>query len=365
MLKNTITLLSILLVTQVTLFGQQRDSRVDKIDIYTKQIDTSNDSSISAVFSLDSIQVTARTQKNKITATCSFEKSKTLLTIDFYSKDNALIAVRIKEQSPLHEKVYRIAFFYYENGKIIYEDYWGTRQLGMAVTVDGSGYGYNTNLTTEFEKKLVLLLFDKIEQLPFQTKVALFLSGKEDYQGGWLITALDYFSEAIKLDSFFASAYYYRGLTYIKGARSDCYLPAVNDFYKCIELQPDSNYWQAYEYLASQKIFPDTAALWYYNKAILFNPTNYILYQQRGFLKGWNGMLSSALMDYDKAIDLNNKDAQNYDLRASIKIQTGNFEGALIDNDKAIKLSPEDSKLYFDKSYILCHLNQIKKARKF
>lgn len=197
-----------------------------------------------------------------------------------------------------------------------------------------------------------------------QTKEELFEAGKSDFEKGWLITAVDRFSDAIKSDSNFAAAYYYRGLTYIKGALSDCYAPAVNDFYKCIALQPDSNFWQAYLYIAERKVFPETAALKYYDRAIEFNPTNYLLYQKRGFLKQWNRLFSPALTDYKKAIALNGADSHTYELKASIELQNGKYVEALADISKAIELKPDDAKLYFDKTEILCRLNQLKSARK-
>ena len=197
-----------------------------------------------------------------------------------------------------------------------------------------------------------------------QTKEELFKAGKNDLENGWLITAVDYFSDAINLDSNFANAYYSRGLTYIKGALSDCYAPAVDDFYKCIELQPDSNFWQAYYYIAKQKLFPDTSALKYYDKAIKFNPTNYLLYQNRGFLRQWNRMYELALADYDIAIELNSNDAITYDFKASTQIQIKNYSAALKTIEKAIELNPKYAKLYGDKSYILCRLNEMKLAKK-
>jgi tetratricopeptide (TPR) repeat protein len=212
--------------------------------------------------------------------------------------------------------------------------------------------------------RLILLLLTLSSTCFSQTKEEFFDAGKESLEQGWLITAVDYFSDAIKLDSNFANAYYYRGLTYIKGALSDCYAPAVNDFYKCINLQPDSNFWQAYYYIAKQKLFPDTSALKFYDKAIKFNPTNYLLHQNRGFLRQWNRMYLLALSDYEKAIELNSNDALTYDLKSSTQVQIEKYSAALKTIDKAIELNPKYAKLYGDKSYILCRLNEIRAAKK-
>ncbi|MEO8765613.1 MAG: hypothetical protein ABI416_15040 [Ginsengibacter sp.] len=83
----------------------------------------------------------------------------------------------------------------------------------------------------------------------------------------------------------FTAAYNYRGLTYVKGALSDCYIPEVKDLYKSIALAPDSNYWQAYYYIADQQLFPGTSAIKFYKKAINLTSSNYILYQRSGLLK--------------------------------------------------------------------------------
>lgn len=197
-----------------------------------------------------------------------------------------------------------------------------------------------------------------------QTKVELFETGKDHLQGGRLITAVDYFSNAIRLDTNFAEAYYYRGLTYIKGAKSDCYEPAVKDFYKCISLQPDGNYWQAYFYIANQKLFPDTAALKYYDRAIDINPSNYLLYQKRGFLKHWNRMLSSAYQDYMKAVALNSLDVQSYDYMANIDMENGHYFSAITQINKGLEVDPDNAKLYFTKTEVLCRQNRVEEARK-
>lgn len=212
---------------------------------------------------------------------------------------------------------------------------------------------------------LLLSFFLFLSGLCFsQTKEEFFEAGKEQFENGWLITAVDYFSNAIKLDTNFADAYYYRGLTYIKGSKSDCYEPAVNDFYKCISLQPDSNFWQAYFYIANQKLFPDTAALKFYDRAIELNPSNYLLYQKRGFLKQWNRMLSSAYKDYMKAVALNKSDAQAYDLMAKIDLENGHYFSAITQINKGLEVDPDNAKLYFTKTEVLCRQNKVEEARK-
>jgi hypothetical protein len=71
---------------------------------------------------------------------------------------------------------------------------------------------------------LLILFFLPAIHCLSQSKEQFFEAGKRDLEEGWPITAVDYFSEAIKLDSTFSSAYYYKGLAYLKvlGQTSTC-----------------------------------------------------------------------------------------------------------------------------------------------
>ncbi len=113
--------------------------------------------------------------------------------------------------------------------------------------------------------------------------------------------ALDYVSEAIKLDSNNSFALSLRGmLYYLIGDFSD----AISDF--------------------DQAIFLDSP-----------DPFNY-LYRGRCYYK--QGRYQKALLDADKAIQLDPFNADHYSLRADIKEELGDIAGAETDRLQAAKM---------------------------
>jgi len=179
------------------------------------------------------------------------------------------------------------------------------------------------------------------------------------------MSAVEELTKAIELDSNFASAYYYRGCALNKGFASDGMDTITRDFEKCIALAPDSNFWEAYFYLASlvYEYYDDEKALAYYNKAIYSNPTNYILYCQRGYLRERMRNIDGAMDDYYKSISLNNKAYQALYNKYHLEETLGNLKEALITINQLLSFEKQDANIYFDKAFILCELGQKKNAQ--
>src|SRR5688572_2728582 len=113
--KASIIILSLFFFSQTYLFGQETKDRTNAIDIYTYQLDTTEGSTSTITFLFDTIQVTVQVQSNRVCATCFFKQSKSLLTINFYSRDNNLVSVKVREQSPIMSDMYAYSAFYYDN----------------------------------------------------------------------------------------------------------------------------------------------------------------------------------------------------------------------------------------------------------
>jgi hypothetical protein len=156
----------ILLIISANLFGQNKFTKTVSVGLYAYQIDTAQAMMDSFRFSLDSIQVSVKIKTNKIATTNYFERSKSLLTIDYYFRDKKLLLVNIAEQSPKLDDLHSYSVFYYDKGKIFEEEYRHTIRPCLAIPMDKSIfdlYGYNPNLNTEFLKKYIVMLLDKIK----------------------------------------------------------------------------------------------------------------------------------------------------------------------------------------------------------
>ena len=169
--KATIIILSLFSLTKTFSFGQKTDFKTAAIDMYAYHIDTTKSSTDTVTFLIDSVQVTAKIQKNRVIATCIFEQSKSVLIINLYSRDNDLVSAKIMEQSPTMDAMNSNSFFYYEKGKLFDENYSRTIRPCIAIPMDKSIYelyGYNPALNATFLKKFVLLLYNKIKPQQYE-----------------------------------------------------------------------------------------------------------------------------------------------------------------------------------------------------
>ena len=165
MFKTTAFITVICFLIHNCVLGQSDNSITRKIDMYAYQLDTTSTHTDTITFMLDSVQVTAQIQKNRVVATCVFVKSKSLLTIRYYSEDKKLRLIHTSEQSPIMSDMYALIYFYYENGKVFDTKYRWTIRSCMAIPMDKSIselYGYNPTLNTDFFKAFVLQLYERI-----------------------------------------------------------------------------------------------------------------------------------------------------------------------------------------------------------
>jgi tetratricopeptide (TPR) repeat protein len=193
------------------------------------------------------------------------------------------------------------------------------------------------------------------------TSIDYFREGKNNYENGYLMSAVETLTKSIELDSTFSSAYYYRGCALNKGFASDGMDTITKDFLKCIALAPDSAYPEAYYYLADLIIRNnDSLELKYYNKAIEFNPTDYRYFRERGHKFADLGRYEEAFADYTKAIALNKLDDISYRNKSQLEWNLGRYKEAIQDFEMEAHLVGYMD--YWDYATLLCQAGESKKA---
>lgn len=192
------------------------------------------------------------------------------------------------------------------------------------------------------------------------TKEQLFDNGLKVYEKGYYITAIEYFDRVIEMDSTYATAYYYKGLSYKKGTFADIHPDVVSNFKKAIQLDTLQNFWEAYFYLARLTQFIDTSFYKLYDKAIYFNPNNSDIYFERGNYYYWKKMnYKKGIEDYEKALQLDNNNVNALSgLGFYYYTQIKDLNKAINYFNRAIKLKPNDTGLLFSRAQILCKLDK-------
>jgi tetratricopeptide (TPR) repeat protein len=149
--------------------------------------------------------------------------------------------------------------------------------------------------------------------------------GTEYYLKDEYNKAIEYLTEAIKLEPDNAKYYNERGKNY---NRLKDYEKSIADRSKAIELEPDN-------------------ALYYNNRGINYN---------------WLNDFERAVADKSKAIELKPDNAEYYNSRGISYSWLRDYEKAIADYSNAIELKPDNAKYYLDLARVLCRINDFDSA---
>ena len=186
-----------------------------------------------------------------------------------------------------------------------------------------------------------------------------FLKGNAFYETSDFQSAVNEYSEAIRLNAKEATAYYSRGNAYENMGQIE---RAVADFDEAIRLNPEyaaayNNRGNAYGYLRQLE-----RAVTDFDEAIRLNPEYAAAYNNRGNAFGSLGQLDRAVADFDEAIRLNPEDAAAYHGRGNTYGDLGQLDRAVADFDEAIRLDPEDALAYRNRGNAFGDLGQLERA---
>lgn len=161
--------------------------------------------------------------------------------------------------------------------------------------------------------------------------------GNAAYRAREYATAVEAYSELIKLKPGDPRAYYNRGNAFYKLEKLES---ALSDFSEALRIAPNfelalMNRANIYSRLANY-----AEAIVDYDRAAILKPSNYLVFYNRGVAHERLGDLDSANRDLSEAIRLNERDAASYAERGIAALRQGKAEAAAIDFDVALKLDP-------------------------
>jgi tetratricopeptide (TPR) repeat protein len=179
------------------------------------------------------------------------------------------------------------------------------------------------------------------------------VQGKSFLKNGFYNAAIEYFTQAIKLDPNDAFLYAERMHAYMKIKDYD---KAIEDLTQRIKLNPDNSHaylaWSIYLYNKSDY----DAFIADCSRAIGINPNEAISYMVRGFAYEEKSDYKSAEADYSKALTI---EPDNMAIRQLLKSlsdkitnaneQKGNLEKAILNYTESAKINPDDPWPYYNR----------------
>jgi len=155
--------------------------------------------------------------------------------------------------------------------------------------------------------------------------------------------AIEFYTQAIKLNPKFFQAYNNRGVLYrVKGEHNR----AIRDFNEVIRQKPNS----VEAYINRGTIHIDKKdldnAIVDFNEAIRINPNIAMTFANRGAAYRSKGEINKALSDFDKAIHLDPNDAAFYYNRGNARRDLRDMDGAISDYNTALFIDPDYLEAY-------------------
>jgi len=235
---------------------------------------------------------------------------------------------------------------------------------------------------------LLILAFSSCDSLE-DKKGRFLLKGNEKLKENDPKGAIDFYTEALELDSTYADAYYNKAMAHLRlndldAAISDfslaikyrvTYVDAYfkrglgyidnGEFYKGREdaqwlIANDGQNWKSHflNGLVEEKLKNYPAALISFEKAFELNPTNSDLLVNQATVEYYQKEYASAQKLVDEAEQINPDEPNLHNLRSMILFDLGNYAEALQSVEKAIKIDNQQAYYYNNKGLYLLFLDK-------
>ncbi|MGI2905731.1 tetratricopeptide repeat protein [Tolypothrix sp. VBCCA 56010] len=174
----------------------------------------------------------------------------------------------------------------------------------------------------------------------------LYIQGGDKYKKGDFKGAIADYTEAIRLNPKFVSAYVSRGIAR-RSLRDN--QGAIADYEQAIRLNPKYSLAYVNRGNARSYLGDNQGAIADYNQALEINPKYALAYVSRGVVRRDLGDNRGALADFDQALEINPKFVYAYVSRGVVRSYLGDQQGAIADYLEVIRFNPKDGDDYFNR----------------
>ena len=171
--------------------------------------------------------------------------------------------------------------------------------------------------------------------------------------------AIEYLSNAIRLQKDYADAYVNRGIAYYGLGQ---YQRAIDDYSKVILLQPSAADTYNNRGIVYNNLGQNQRAIEDFNEAIRLKPNYARAYYNRGIAYYSVGQNQRAIEDFNEAIRLKPDFANACIFRGNVYYSLEQYERAVEDYNKAIYLKPDDALAYGNRGTLYNNLGQYQPA---
>jgi hypothetical protein len=149
-------LIILLSITAQSLHAQMGDSISYPIDKYAYSLSLNKILINATKLTYDSVEVNVYHYNNLFITDSYFLKSYSILNVEYVLRNEKLILIKIKEQSPRFKELYCYNYYYFSDEKIYKRRSFANRLMCTPITFGKNNYGYNEDFTDDFLRNFVL-----------------------------------------------------------------------------------------------------------------------------------------------------------------------------------------------------------------
>ncbi|MBR8839385.1 MAG: serine protease [Stigonema ocellatum SAG 48.90 = DSM 106950] len=185
------------------------------------------------------------------------------------------------------------------------------------------------------------------------------IQGRGKYDKGDFKGAIANYTDAIRLNPNYATAYNNRGLAFAQLGDTQ---KAIGDYNQALRIDPQLALAYYNRGSVQAQLGDKQKAIGDYNQALRIDPKLAIVYNSRGLARAELGDTQGAIGDYNQALHIDSKLALAYNNRGAARAQLGEKQEAIGDYNQALRIDPNLAVAYNNRGGVRAELGNKQEA---